>query len=329
MALAIGLPALAGRADLGLLASTGALTSLYLTSMNRVARLRRLPVLQALLLAAAALGALCAGSPVLAAVVLAAVTIGGAVLVTGLAVGPPGLVFVVLTTGVTIRLTAPPAIGGAGLDARVVLAAEAAGCLLALALAALALLLPGVRRADRQRPVEPVAFRLDPAARIVVLRLAIAAVVATAVSAPLGVHRVYWVLLAAVAALQAGRSRALTAARAVNRVLGTLAGLLLFAAVALLQPAGLLLALVAAVLQFVTELVVVRHYGVALVFITPLALTIADAGAHQSVGAVMLERLGDTALGAAVALAVLVGDLLVERTIARRGGARATPGDRP
>ena len=47
---------------------------------------------------------------------------------------------------------------------------------------------------------------------------------------------------------------------------------------------GLLLAVVLGALQFGAEMVVVAHYGVALLFVTPLALLIAEAGSPGDPG---------------------------------------------
>ncbi|HEY0374476.1 MAG TPA: FUSC family protein [Amnibacterium sp.] len=316
MALAVGVPALLGRTDLGLLASAGALTALYLASRARRERARRLPVLQAGFLAAAVVGAATGGSP-FAPLVLALLTVIAAALVLGFSVGPPGAVFFVLVAGVTGRLTAPSSSGGVGLDARLVLGMEALGCLLAYAIAVLPLAIPGVRRRDAALPVAPVRFVLDATTRVVLIRIAIGAGIAAGLGGLLGLHRTYWVLLAVVAALQAGRSRRMTALRGVHRALGTLVGVGAFALLALVPLPGVALALVVAALQFVTELVVVRHYGLALVFITPLALTIAEAGSTGPLPALILDRIVDTSVGAAVAVAVLVVDLAVERVAAR------------
>jgi uncharacterized membrane protein YccC len=318
MLVALGVPALLGRTDLGLLASTGALTALYLVTRPRRERLRRLPVIQLGLLVAAAIAAVPAGSPVLAPVVLAVLAVAAAVLLLGFAVGPPGLLFFVLVPGVTQRLTAPVDRGGSGVDPRLVLGMEAVGCLIAYAIAVLPLAVPAVRARDREVPVAPLRFAVTTGTRIVLIRLAIAIAIATAVSAPLGLHRTYWVLLTLVAALQAGRSRRLTGLRAVHRVAGTALGLVVFAGLALLHPAGPLLALIAAALQFGTELVVIRHYGLALVLITPLALSIAEAGSAAPLGSVVVDRLVDTAVGAGIALLVLAADLLIERARQRR-----------
>jgi hypothetical protein len=316
MVLAVGVPALLGRTDLGLLASAGALTALYLAARARRERAGRLPIVQAGFLAAAVVGAATGGSP-FAPLVLALLTVAASVLVLGFSIGPPGAVFVVLVAGVTGRLTAPVTSGGVGLDPRLVIGMEAVGCALAYAIAVLPLLVPSVRRRDAALPVASVRFRIDAATRIVLIRIAVGAGIAAGLGAMLGLHRAYWVLLAVVAALQAGHGRRMTALRGVHRALGTLVGAAAFALLALVPLPGVVLALVVGALQFVTELVVVRHYGLALVFITPLALTVAEAGSPGPVPALILDRIVDTAVGAAVALLVLVVDLAVERLAAR------------
>ncbi len=311
MVLAIGVPALAGRTQLGLLASTGALSALYLVTRPRRERLRRLPCVQLGLLAAGAAGALASGDPIAGAVVLAVVTAIAAVLLVGFAVGPPGLLFFVLITGVSMHVTAPVASGGAGADARVVLAMEVAGCIVAWLVAAAPWTVPRIRRAEARQPVAPITFSLDRNARIIVLRLLVAIAVTTAVGLPLGLHRLYWVVLAAVVCLQASPSRRRTVVRSLHRVLGTLLGVGVFAVLAGLGPKGVVLAVVAGLLQAATELVVVRHYGLALVFITPLALTIAAAAAPIAVQATVVDRVVDTAVGVAVALAVVLAESAV------------------
>lgn len=318
MVLAIGVPALAGRTDLGLLASAGALSALYLVTRPRRERLRRLPAIQLGLLAAAAAGVLAAGDPIVAAVVLALVTAAGAVLVVGFAVGPPGLLFVVLISGVSMHVTAPVADGGGGADPRVVLGMEAIGCVIAWLVAAAPWVLPRVRRAEAAQPVAPLVFSLGGDARIIVLRVLVGVAVATAVGLPLGLHRLYWVVLAAVACLQASPSRRRTVVRSLHRVLGTVIGVGVFAVLAGLGPQGVVLALVAGVLQAATELVVVRHYGLALVFITPLALTIAAVAAPAAVQATVADRLVDTAVGVGIALAVVLVEAVAVRRPIRR-----------
>jgi uncharacterized membrane protein YccC len=122
--------------------------------------------------------------------------------------------------------------------------------------------------------------------------------------------------VAVVAVLQAGRGRRLSGIRAVHRAIGTLVGAAVFVLVATvvgLPAAGLLLAVVLGLLQFGAELVVVRHYGVALMLVTPLALLIAEAGSAGDPRTIAGTRVLDTAIGCAIALLVLVADRLLSR----------------
>jgi uncharacterized membrane protein YccC len=324
MLLTVGVPAALGRLDLGLLASTGALSSLYLSPRSRRERLRRLPVVQLGLLVAVALGAATRGNPVAGPIVLVLVAIGAAVLVTGTAVGPPGALFPVLGAGVAERLTGPRTAGGDALDPLLVLGCAAAGAVVALLVVTAPLLLRAVRRRDRAIPIAPIRFALDAGGRTVVARVSAAAVVAAALAAVLGLERGYWVVVAVVAVLQAGRGRRLSGIRAVHRAVGTLVGAGVFVVIAALTglPAqGLVLAVVLALLQFGAEMVVVAHYGAALLFVTPLALLIAEAGSRGDPWTIAGLRVLDTALGCLIALVVLVADRFLVGARRRPAGA--------
>jgi hypothetical protein len=323
MLLTVGVPSVLGRADLGLLASTGALSALYLSSRSRRERLSRLPLVQLGLLAAVALGAATRGNQVAAPMVLVVVAIGAVVLVTGSAVGPPGALFPVLGAGVAARLTGPRSAGGDGLDPVLVLACAAAGAAFAYLVVAAPLLLPAFRRRDRAIPIAPLRFSLDAAGRTVVARVSAASAVAALLAVVLGLERGYWVVVAVVAVLQAGRSRRLSGIRAVHRVVGTLGGAAVFVLVTTvtgLPAQGVVLAVVLALLQFGAEMVVVAHYGVALLLITPLALLIAEAGSAGDPWAIAGTRVLDTAIGCLIALAVLVADRLLVQAQQRGGG---------
>ncbi|BDZ47616.1 FUSC family protein [Naasia aerilata] len=167
-------------------------------------------------------------------------------------------------------------------------------------------------------PAAPLRFALTAESKIVLARLTAAIVLAAAVSIPLGLHRSYWVIVTVIAVLQSGVLRRLTTARAANRILGTVLGAAIFVAVALVVPDGVGLVLVLAGLQFLVELVIVRHYGIALIFITPLALLVAVRQPGVSAGGIALERIIDTGIGAALAVLVLAGEFLIERRATRR-----------
>jgi len=87
----------------------------------------------------------------------------------------------------------------------------------------------------------------------------------------------------------------------------------LFALVMLVNPAGVWLALLLMALQFMVEVVVIRNYGLALVFITPLALVIAAQGNVADVGATIVERIVDTVIGAVIAVVILAVAFLLRR----------------
>ena len=137
------------------------------------------------------------------------------------------------------------------------------------------------------------------------MTVVVAVATAGLLSLPLGIHHSYWVIMVAGAVLQASHLSRFSTIRAVHRVLGTVLGVGIFGFIRLAEPGGLWLALVLGLLQFAIEVVVARHYALALTFITPTALTISAAGGMADPLALAAERLVDTLLGAAVAMGVL------------------------
>ena len=320
-AVAIGIPtvgfAVAGRPELGLLASSGAFLALYLTARSRRDRAAKLPWLALGFLAASALGIAASASTVLSLAVLFVVAAGSATLCLGLNVGPPGALFFVLVAGVSGHVAGPADLDGGAVDGWLVLGMLALGLVVAYLVVLAPLVLPRVRAADAAVARAPMRFEIDATIRIILVRLVIATGIAVLVTAPLGIHRAYWVVVAVVAILQNGHRLRLTGLRAVHRVLGTLVGLGLFALVSLASPSGIGLALLLMALQFVVELVVIRNYGLALVFITPLALTIAAQAGTSDVGVIVGERFFDTLLGAAIAMTILLAAYVLLRWRAR------------
>jgi len=317
--LAIALPiavfTVIGREDLGLLASTGGFTALYLTGRSRRTRAGLLPLVALALLLSAAVGVLGSAAIWTSVLALFLLVVGSSVLFFGFEVGPPGVLFPVLVGGVAGHLAAPVALGGAAVDGLVVIGTMAVGATLAY----LVVLAPLVIRSVRMRDAElhhstaaPLRFRFDATARLILIRLLVAAAIAAAVAAPLGLPRAYWVTLTVVAILQNGHRLRLTAVRGIHRVVGTLLGVGVFALLELLHPTGWWLVLVLAVLQFGAETVILRNYGLALLLITPLALVISAQGSTAP-GVLIADRVVDTVVGGAIAMLVLFGSLFVRR----------------
>jgi uncharacterized membrane protein YccC len=142
--------------------------------------------------------------------------------------------------------------------------------------------------------------------RHVMVRVGIAAPLAGAAATLLGIGHAYWAIAAAVLVLHQGADRSGTLRRGTERLVGTWVGLALAAGILLLHPQGLWLALVLVLLQFPIELLVVRHYGLASVFITAAALTISTGTRQVDIGEVLLARGSDTLVGCAIGVAVFL-----------------------
>lgn len=159
----------------------------------------------------------------------------------------------------------------------------------------------------RPGPLESVrrALRRGSPQRLTVLRVGLAALLAGAVGAGLGLDHAYWAAAAAVLMLHQGFDWIRTVQRSLERLTGTWIGLGLAAIVLAAHPRAFGLALTVAALQFVIELTVVRNYALAVVFITPIALTVVSGGRPvPGLGGLLLARGVDTAIGCALALAV-------------------------
>ncbi|MER6132950.1 FUSC family protein [Streptomyces sp. NPDC001815] len=150
------------------------------------------------------------------------------------------------------------------------------------------------RPTSRLRPLLPLA-----------LRTALGCALAGHVSLALGVGRPYWALVTAAALYQANIT--LTWSRGVQRVVGNLVGVLLFAAVAPLAhlgPAALVLCCLA--FNFGAEALISRNYWLGSVCVTPMALLITEFTGFQEPGGLMTDRLVDTLVGAFVGFAAAV-----------------------
>lgn len=316
MALPVLVLSLAGQPTWGLVASSGAFLAIHFGALSVRERAARLPVIALALLGAAALAVAAAGVPILGPVTLGLVSIVAAVLLFGLKIGPPGMIFFLLVPGGAALAAAPSELGGLGLPELLVLALVAGGLVVSYLVAVAPLALPRFRaRPEERRSTSPVRFSLRGESGVIVVRVAVAVTIAVALTAASGLHATVWTTLAAAAILQSGVRRRMTAMRAVHRVVGTAVGIVLYLGMAVFVPSGWVLALVLGMLQFGVEWIVVRHYGLALVLITPLALLIAGGGHTGDFGAIAADRLLDTAIGAAIAVLILAVSLLRERAL--------------
>jgi hypothetical protein len=103
------------------------------------------------------------------------------------------------------------------------------------------------------------------------------------------------------------------------------------AAVASLHPSGVAAGLVLGALIAVSELFVARNYFLAMLFVTPMAIVLAEAsGAPADTASLLAARVVETLVGGAAAALVTLVPLPREPRQGPRGGAvRPSPRPRP
>ncbi|MEU5531853.1 FUSC family protein [Streptomyces sp. NPDC020362] len=163
-------------------------------------------------------------------------------------------------------------------------------------------------------PRRPLRHRLAPLAPVAA-RTAIGCALAGYASLALGVGRPYWALVTAASLYQVNVT--LTWSRGVQRVVGNLVGVLVFAAVAPLahlHQAALVLCCLA--FNFGAEALIGRNYWLGSVCVTPMALLVTEFARAQDPGRLITERVVDTVVGA------LVGFVAAVVVTNRRAGDR-------
>ncbi|MBT2421988.1 FUSC family protein [Streptomyces sp. ISL-24] len=169
----------------------------------------------------------------------------------------------------------------------------------------------------------PLRRRLGPLTPLAV-RTALGCALAGYACLALGIGRPYWALVTAASLYQA--DLALTWGRGVQRVVGNLLGVLLFAAVVPLAHTGeIALVLCCLALNFGAEALISRNYWLGSVCVTPMALLVTEFAGFQEPGPLITERVVGTLLGTLVGLvaAVAVPDRRWQRVVrTQRTGPR-------
>jgi hypothetical protein len=298
-AAATGLPLLVGAAvgqlGNGLVASLGGLVFLYLPATALAHRMAWIMACAFGLVASYTLGLLSSVYEPLTIPVLAVIATIVTMVCRSYAVPPPGSLFFVMAAAIAAY---SPARGGQALQQVGLLSM---GCLLAVAIAFPYSLLMLRTRTPAAPPATQSGFDV-----VVVESVLIGAFVgiSLALAQLLSLPRPYWVPVSCLAVIQGASLRAMWT-RQLQRIAGTGFGLLVFWPLATLHLNAWGVAVVLTLLAFVIEILVVRHYGLAVVFITPLTILLAEA-THLAAGApdgVMQARLVDTVLGCLVGLA--------------------------
>jgi hypothetical protein len=324
-AVAIGLPLVAftliGDVQHGALASLGALAVLYAGGPAYPRRAARVLGVGAGLVLAVAVGTVVAGSGAGTVAVIALVT-GAAVLVCRWrSIPPPGALMPVLVCATATQIP----LASAGPSARVGLVA------LGAAIAWLVVMAGGPLGRRRPAPVQPAAPPWPQILRASA-RGALGTGAAALMAMALGLPRPDWAAVACAAVLAHDATRP-TVRRAWHRAVGTAAGIGVAAAALAVVPGVLSLVGLVVALQFVVELVVVRNYTLAVVFITPLALlqgALATGHLDAPVTGLLAGRLVETVIGCAVAVLAQAlvpppGERPVRALASRLAGTSAVP----
>jgi uncharacterized membrane protein YccC len=298
-ALASGLPLLVGayfaHLDYGLVSSLGGLVFLYLPDTPLYHRTVLLMACAFGMGACYALGVMSHFLPLLLVLVLTVIAIVVTMVCRFYGVGPPGSLFFIMAASIGAYspievLQVPLHVGLLNL-----------GCLLACVIAFFYSLY--VLRLQAPQPVPP----LPPATfdfvvfDSVVIGLFVG--ISLALAQALQLQRPYWVPVSCLAVIQ-GVSMCAVWNKQVHRIAGTGIGLgLSWGLLALpLDPWSVSLLMMA--LTFMIETLVVRHYGLAVIFITPLTILLAEATrlGQGSPDAMIQARFFDTVLGCVVGL---------------------------
>lgn len=299
-ALASGLPIFLGVSQgelgLGLAASLGGLVFLHTPATRLSHRMAWLMACAFGMMGSHALGMLGHLVPTLVVPLLVVITLLVTMVCRFYAAPPPGALFFVMAAAIGAYSPVH------GRDALVQVGAVALGTLLAVAIAFI-YSLHIVRRHGVPAPSAPTQPDFDV---VVVESVVIGGFVGLSLLAAhaLQLQRPYWVPVSCLAIIQGASLRAAWT-RQLQRILGTALGLVVFLGIAQVPLGPWGVAGMVTALALVIETLVVRHYGLATVFITPMAILLAEAaqGAAMDPQALMRARLADTVLGALIGLA--------------------------
>jgi len=303
-AVSVGVPLLVlwaiGRLDLSIYASFGSFAALYGRGDVFSDRLRMQAIAGGVLLLSMLAGSALSflRVPALVAVVAVAAV---ASLVTLLAYAmrwhPPGALFAVFAIGATASI---PASDTAFANVLVVGVGSVLFALLVTTLFAVARdwALPEIAPAQARQRIGGVAWEMA-------VTVGAATLLAGAIGLLLVGTHWYWAMVGAAAAVSGAHVNA-RIIRGIQRLVGTLVGILVAAGILALHLPPLAVVALAVVFQACAEMFVGRNYGIAMVFVTPLALLMVELAAPTSVDALLRDRMLETVIGVAAGTLIAV-----------------------
>lgn len=299
-ALSVGLPLLVGayfgHMDYGLISCLGGLTFLYLPETPLHHRMIYLVACAFAMSASYALGLMSHFLPVTVILSLTFISIVVTMLCRFYCVGPPGSAFFIMAAA--IGAYSPCEVPEIPLKVGLMTLGAILACMIAFAYSLIML------RIRPAKPIEP----LPPATFDFVIFDSIIIGIAIGISLFLAylfqIERAYWVPISCLVIIQ-GMSLRAAWVRQVHRLLGTGIGLLVAWGLLSIPFNHWSLSLTIMALSLIIETTVMRHYGFAVIFVTPMTILLADAATldPNSVAPLIEERFFDTVLGCLVGFA--------------------------
>ena len=308
-ALSVGVPLLVllliGRLDLSVYASFGAFAALYGRLDPPRTRVRMQATAGAILVLSMLLGTLLSAlsAPPIASVLVVALLAAAVTLFAYRSQWhPPGALFTVFAAGACASFPATAATFGL-----VLLVGVSSVLWSLLVTTAFVLSRRGSWRRPKRTspPIGAVAWEMTATVGVAALLAGVAGVLL------IGTHW-YWAMVGAVAAVGGAHVTA-RLIRGTQRLVGTLVGVLIAAGLLALQLPPWAILVVAVAMQVGAELFVGRNYGIAMVFITPLALLMVSLASPATPDILLRDRVLETVIGVAVDTIVAIVSAALRR----------------
>lgn len=283
----------------GLLAGMGGMMALYyIPSLPIVNRIQVVVFCSFLFLICTTMGVLFSFNPIISSFILAFLAFGIQWLKLTFKVKSPGSFFFVMITSLVScmpynRAQIPVKVGIVTL-----------GLILTLLIILVYALLPQKEKVSEENSV----FHLprakenyDNVREAIIFGLFVGSALLFAHS--VGLYNPYWVPISCSAVMQ-GTSKGHIGRRAFHRIVGTFVGVGLCWGIMSLNTDPKMLCLSIVILQFIVEMLVLRHYALAVVFITALTTLLSEATdpSISNLNALMLARLLDISIGSVLGL---------------------------
>ncbi len=298
-ALASGVPLLTGayfdHLDYGLVSSLGGLVFLYSPNTPLSHRMVSLMACAFGMIACYTLGLISHFFPLLLVPMMTFIAIMVTMVCRFYAVGPPGSMFFIMAAAIGIY--SPIEVLQVPLQVGLLTMGCLQACLIAFFYSVYVLRLQAPQQVMSLPPATFEFVVFDS----VVIGLFVG--ISLALAQAFHLERTYWVPVSCLAGIQEVSLRAVWS-KQFHRIAGTGIGLILAWDMLSLPLDRWSVALIMMALTFAIESLVVRHYGLAVIFITPLTIFLAEGArlGHGSANVMLEARLFDTVLGSVVGL---------------------------